>query len=71
MNEWFTVYDLLKECEYQIEKGNGNKKIYISSDDEWNDYHQLFFTFTDWIEDIKALDEYDSIEDKENAIILG
>jgi len=70
-NKWFTVNDLLAECKYQVEKGNGNKEIRISSDDEWNDYHRLFFSFTDWEKDIKELDEFDSIEDKENAIILG
>ena len=32
--------DLLEE----IIKGNGDKKIFISSDDEGNSYHRLFYT---------------------------
>ena len=62
-----TVKDLLKHCEYQINKGNGNKEIYVSNDDEGNGYHKLIFTFS---ENVSELDEYGQV-DKKNGIILG
>lgn len=40
-----TIKELLQLCEKQIEKWNWDKHIYISSDDEWNEYHELFFGF--------------------------
>ena len=41
-----TINDLLNECKKQKAKGNGNKKILISNDDEGNGFHQLFYGFT-------------------------
>lgn len=41
-----TVKELYKECEKQMRKGNGNKTIMISSDDEGNSYHYLWYAFT-------------------------
>ena len=38
-----TVKDLYNECKTQIERGNGDKKIMISKDDEGNGYHYLFY----------------------------
>lgn len=40
-----TIKELLQLCEKQIEKWNWDKHIYISSDDEWNEYHELLFAF--------------------------
>ena len=40
-----TVNDLKKECEKQIEMGNGNRVIMISEDDEGNGYHYLWYSF--------------------------
>lgn len=31
----------------EIAKGNGEKKIMLSNDDEGNGFHECFFTFTD------------------------
>ena len=42
----YTVKDLLEACEEQVAKGNGNKEIFISQDDEGNSYHRLFYLFT-------------------------
>lgn len=42
----FTINDLKKEIDRQIRLGNGKKRILISSDDEGNEYHELFFLFT-------------------------
>ena len=41
-----TIKDLKRACEEEIRKGNGNKTIMISSDDEGNSYHYLWFAFT-------------------------
>ena len=43
----FTINQLKEMCEQQIRKGNGDKHILISDDDEGNGYHELFFAFTE------------------------
>lgn len=40
-----TVGQLYLACAKQIEDGNGDKKIMISTDDEGNGYHGLFYSF--------------------------
>jgi len=60
-----TVKQLLTMCQQQVLNGNGEKKVFISSDDEWNDFHELLFGFTYTEEDVKnCLEEY-RIEDIE------
>ena len=44
--EALTVNDLYRLCKYEIDHGNGNKAIMISSDDEGNSYHYLWYAFT-------------------------
>lgn len=41
-----TINELYRECKSEILKGNGNKTIMISSDDEGNSYHYLWYSFT-------------------------
>lgn len=41
-----TIKELKKQCDLQIAKGNGDKTIYISADDEGNSFHQMFYAFT-------------------------
>lgn len=53
-----TVKDLKKLCDEEIKKGNGNKVIMISSDDEGNNYHYLWYSFT-------------SIEQMEEPLVIG
>ena len=70
-----TVKDLYVLCSRQISKGNDNKKIYISDDDEGNGYHALMYHFTDDYEDVKDCIElscthtYD--DDIKDIVILG
>lgn len=45
-----TIDQLLEECKKQKALGNGGKKILISSDDEGNGYHELFYGFTPTID---------------------
>lgn len=41
--EVLTIKDLYNLCKEQITKGNADKKIMISDDDEGNGYHYLFY----------------------------
>lgn len=56
-----TVKDLMKECEKQIKNGNGDKVIMITSDDEGNSYHYLWYSFTT----IEEMEEPVKLKDKE------
>ena len=70
MNGQMTVKRLLQLCIKEYEKGNGDKVIVISDDNEGNGYHGMFYGFTpvDGFEN----DIYDSQdEDCKNTIILG
>lgn len=64
-----TIKELMKECKAEIERGNGDREVFISADDEGNSYHKLFYSFMgdesiqacldmslveSWGEDIKA-----------------
>lgn len=61
-----TINDLLELCNEEIKKGNGNKTIFISRDDEGNDFHKLIYGFTSTPENVR---EYDHDPDKE--VLLG
>lgn len=47
-----TVTELKNLCTTLEKKGMGKKKIMISSDDEGNEYHELFFGFTENVRDV-------------------
>ena len=47
MAHTITVNELQSLCTELVKKGKGRKKILISSDDEGNGYHELFFGFTE------------------------
>lgn len=78
-----TIKDLMIECEKQIKKGKGNNVIMISSDDEGNSYHYLWYAFTtikEMEEPIKFMNKQvaipfefadERIAKKEDTIILG
>ena len=68
-----TINELYDICGTQKKKGNGNKKILISSDDEGNEYHELFYGF---LEDLKDIDNYQlpfgvNEDNKKDYLILG
>jgi len=59
MNKGFTVEELYKFCQDAIMNGHGKKHIQISSDDEGNSFHSLFYGFTTNNEDLQYyIDEY-------------
>ena len=41
-----TINDLAKFVDAEIKKGNGEKMIMLSNDDEGNGYHGLYYAFT-------------------------
>ena len=41
----FTIEDLYRACEAEIKAGNGDKKVLISDDEEYNGFHQLNYGF--------------------------
>jgi len=63
-----TVKELLELCKEQIAKGNGDKIILLSNDDEGNGYHEMIYHFT---EDVAGNDMWGEISDPDKKIILG
>ena len=71
MNE-ITVAELYARCKIQMLKGNADKTILISSDDEGNSFHQLFFAFADDITAIENLKHALPLEtDPSKVVLLG
>ena len=69
--EQVTVKKLLEICKQEVKKGNGDKKIVISDDNEGNGYHGLFYHFTTIKPSEKEYFEvYDSQETDINKIII-
>lgn len=64
-----TINQLKLLCDEQIKKGNGNKKILISDDEEGNGYHGLFYSFLDDFNQVGS--ELDEEYKNDNYIILG
>ena len=74
MEEAITVRELLKLCHQQVRKGNADKQILISNDDEGNGYHSLYFEFTDDEGVINELSRQNMFHDKndpKDVVILG
>ena len=66
-----TIKQLKEVCEIEIKKGNGDKSIMISNDDEGNGYHYLWWGFSnaeDFV-DIYEIDE--NIAKIKDTIVLG
>jgi hypothetical protein len=68
-----TIRDLKRMCDEQIRKGNADKMIVISDDNEGNGFHGLFYGFTiikkkekEWF----TISDSNS-DDVEKIIILG
>ena len=66
-----TVKDLEKACKEQIKKGNGDKMVMLSRDDEGNGFHQMFYLFTDKKKDLEMLLKYEHVDDINKVVILG
>ena len=72
-----TIDQLYLMLEKAKEGGLGSKKIMLSSDDEGNEYHELFFGITENVADVFSgryapLPPFGvSMEDLKNYVILG
>ena len=72
MNKGLTVKELLYYCQIQIARGNGDKHILITTDDEGNAYHTLFYGFQDDPEDINyALEIEHDNHTADEVVLLG
>lgn len=74
MDKGITVKELAVLCYQQIEKGNGEKHIIISNDDEGNGFHTLFYGFTDDKDSINYYHQEGMFHDDNNPkeiVILG
>ena len=67
-----TIRDLKRFVDEQMKKGNGDKFIVISDDNEGNGYHGLFFAILDDPKEIKDFTDmiYDSVSDDPNEIVI-
>lgn len=71
-----TVKQLKRLCEIEELKGNGNKIIMISSDDEGNSYHYLWYAFNEAKEILEGeyapySDFSEKIASMDDTILLG
>ena len=68
-----TITLLKKLCDLEIKKGNGNRMIVISDDNEGSGFHGLFYGFTTIDKKEKDFYQvYDSqSDDVDKIIILG
>jgi hypothetical protein len=76
MSKPITIKELKKYIDTQIIKGNGDKVIMLSDDDEGNGYHYLWYAFTDAKDLIFEFTKEEDLINKdiaslEDTIILG
>lgn len=72
MNKGLTVAELAYACNIAIANGHGDKHILITTDDEGNGYHTLFYAFQDDPKDIKyALEIEHDNHNADEVILLG
>ena len=55
--EGMTVEELFHACAEEMQKGNGGRIIQITTDDEGNGYHTLFFTFSPVSDNAMAIED--------------
>lgn len=72
-NLGITVNQLLDLCKEQVKKGNGDKHIIISNDNEGNGYHTLFYAFSDDAKNLELIlqEEEDKTHTIHNCVCLG
>ena len=71
MDKQITVKDLLEMCKNEIQKGNGNKHIVISDDNEGNGYHGMFYGFTPCTTEFEDYVYDSNFSSEKDTIILG
>ena len=72
MNKGITVKELYLMLAAQVTKGNGDKHILISDDDEGNGFHTLFYGVDDSPEGIQyALELEHDHHNADEIVVLG
>lgn len=74
MRKAITVKELGQFCDKAMKDGFGDKKILITSDDEGNEYHALWYSFTtnpEEINDCKDAGLFHDNFDPEEVVLLG
>lgn len=67
-----TVKELKKFCLEEIRKGNGNKEVLISDDEEGNGFHGIYYAFTPAEKMMEGCDPtYLPYGIKANTMLLG
>ena len=66
-----TINDLLRVCQQKVKEGHGNKKILISTDDEGNGYHELFYGINTNIREFEAISEMPFGINLDDYVLLG
>lgn len=69
-----TVNELLEFCKHEIASGNGDKKIFIATDEEGNEFHPMYYGITSSADDIKAYHKMGCINGNPNPdeiVLLG
>ena len=69
------IKDLYEMVKKEIEKGNSDKVVMLSNDDEGNGYHYLYYSFTSGkrmqIDDMFIMSVDKDIAKIEDTIVLG
>lgn len=72
MDKGRTVKELFEACKTQIAKGNGDKHVLVSNDDEGNGFHTLFYLITDSPETVGwALESEHDSHTADEVVVLG
>ena len=76
MNTPLTVKELYDALGEIIAEGYGDKHCYVTTDEEGNDYHPMWFSPTYIAKDVKELMQYScsgfsNCIDPDNAVMLG
>lgn len=69
-----TIKELYEDLRQEILAGNADKTILISSDDEGNSYHTLWYTIQSDVDEIRKVKELVDFHDNNNpeeVVLLG
>lgn len=71
-SEGLTINALTLLCLEQIKKGNGEKHVLLSDDDEGNGYHTLFYGMQDDINELQCMQsDFHDNNDYKTVVVLG
>ena len=69
-----TIKELYEDLRQEILAGNADKTILISSDDEGNSYHTLWYTIQSDVDEIKEIKKstwFHDDNDPEEVVLVG